>query len=97
LNRSKELLADFNINDHPLVGVPPFPHPSQLTAAIRSSFPAPCVCRQGSRPGDDDHVGDDYFLTSGDKIRFFLEQDALDQDGKLTRPKEKAVNKIGHG
>ena len=47
--------------------------------------------------GNDDHVGDDYFLTSGDKIRFFLEKDAFDQDGKLTRPKEKAVNKIGHG
>jgi len=47
--------------------------------------------------GDDDHVGDDYFLTSGDKIRFFLEKDAFDQDGKLTRPKDKAVNKIGHG
>jgi len=47
--------------------------------------------------GDDDHVGDDYFLSSGDKIRFFLEKDALDQDGKLTLPKEKAVNKIGHG
>jgi len=46
---------------------------------------------------DDDHVGDDYFLTSGDKIRFFLEKDALDQEGRLTRPKEKAVNKIGHG
>jgi len=44
----------------------------------------------------DDHVGDDYFLTSGDKIRFFLEQDAVDSNGKLTRPKERAVNKIGH-
>ncbi|EPQ57435.1 phytanoyl-CoA dioxygenase [Gloeophyllum trabeum ATCC 11539] len=46
--------------------------------------------------GDDNHVGDDYFLTSGDKIRFFLEEDALDSNGKLTRPKQKAVNKIGH-
>ncbi|KAH9935373.1 phytanoyl-CoA dioxygenase [Fomitopsis serialis] len=46
--------------------------------------------------GEDNHVGDDYFLTSGDKIRYFLEEDAV-TDGKLNRPKEKAVNKIGHG
>ncbi|KAF9526520.1 phytanoyl-CoA dioxygenase [Crepidotus variabilis] len=46
--------------------------------------------------GDDNHVGDDYFLTSGDKIRYFLEEDAVDAQGKLLREKQKAVNKIGH-
>ncbi|KAI0727989.1 phytanoyl-CoA dioxygenase [Fomitopsis betulina] len=46
--------------------------------------------------GEDNHVGDDYFLTSGDKIRYFLEEDAV-TDGKLNRPKERAVNKVGHG
>ncbi|KAG0165068.1 hypothetical protein DFQ28_009093 [Apophysomyces sp. BC1034] len=45
---------------------------------------------------DKTHVGDDYFLTSGDKIRFFFEQDAFDGEGRLKIAKEKAVNKIGH-
>jgi phytanoyl-CoA hydroxylase len=42
------------------------------------------------------HVGDDYFLTSGDKVRFFFEEDAFSPDGKLAKPKERAINKIGH-
>jgi phytanoyl-CoA hydroxylase len=44
-----------------------------------------------------DHIGDDYFLTSGDKIRYFLDEDAIDENGNLTRDKDKSVNKIGHG
>lgn len=45
---------------------------------------------------NDKHVGDRYFLESGDKIRYFFEEDAI-QDGKLVKEKEKAVNKCGHG
>lgn len=70
LKRSKQLLDDFSLDDHPL---------TKFTTS------------------DKNHVGDEYFLTSGDKIRYFLEEDAVDDNGKLTREKHKAVNKIGHG
>ena len=39
---------------------------------------------------------DDYFLSSGEEIRCFLEEDAADEGGALRVPKALAVNKIGH-
>ncbi len=39
---------------------------------------------------------DDYFLTSGDKIRCFFEEEAFDASGALRQPKELSINKIGH-
>jgi phytanoyl-CoA hydroxylase len=39
---------------------------------------------------------DDYFLESGDKIRFFFEEDAFLPDGTLKQSKERSINKIGH-
>ncbi|HEV2707077.1 MAG TPA: phytanoyl-CoA dioxygenase family protein [Pyrinomonadaceae bacterium] len=41
-------------------------------------------------------TSDDYFLESGDKIRFFFEEDAFDAAGHLRQPKERSINKIGH-
>ncbi|HEU4835152.1 MAG TPA: phytanoyl-CoA dioxygenase family protein, partial [Pyrinomonadaceae bacterium] len=41
-------------------------------------------------------MADDYFLTSGDKIRFFFEENAFNADGTLKYQKEKSINKIGH-
>jgi phytanoyl-CoA hydroxylase len=39
---------------------------------------------------------DDYFLSSGDKIRCFFEEEAFGGDGVLRQPKELSINKIGH-
>ena len=39
---------------------------------------------------------DSYFLESGDKIRFFFEENAFLSDGSLRQSKEKSINKIGH-
>ena len=43
-----------------------------------------------------EHVDDQYFLESGDKIRFFFEDKAFDSNGNLTNKKELIINKIGH-
>ena len=41
-------------------------------------------------------TSDDYFLESGDKIRFFFEEHAFLPDGELRQSKEQSINKIGH-
>ena len=42
------------------------------------------------------HAEDDYFLESGDKIRFFFEKNAFDKNGKLNNSIDLVINKIGH-
>lgn len=49
------------------------------------------------KTGDNDHVGDEYFFDSSDKISYFFDTDAFDDEGKLRYSKELAINKIGHG
>jgi phytanoyl-CoA hydroxylase len=41
-------------------------------------------------------TSDDYFLESGDKIRFFFEENAFDANGNLRQAKGQSINKIGH-
>jgi len=45
---------------------------------------------------DRDAGRDDYFFDSAQSVHCFLEEGALDESGELNRPKEVAINKIGH-
>jgi phytanoyl-CoA hydroxylase len=45
---------------------------------------------------EQNRLTDDYFMSSGDKIRFFFEENAFNPDGTLKYEKEKSINKIGH-
>ena len=49
------------------------------------------------RTDDRDAGRDDYFFDSALQAHCFLEAGALDDAGKLVRPKSLAINKIGHG
>jgi len=45
---------------------------------------------------DQDHGRDRYFMESAQAVHCFLEEDALDEQGILLRPRDTAINKIGH-
>src|SRR5918996_3726618 len=45
---------------------------------------------------EQNRLTDDYFMTSGDKVRCFFEENAFNPDGTLKYAKERSINKIGH-
>jgi len=61
---------------------------------VRDFDPAGIVSIFSSRAQT--RTSDDYFLESGDKIRFFFEENAFNSDGMLRQSKEQSINKIGH-
>jgi phytanoyl-CoA hydroxylase len=61
---------------------------------VRDFDPAGIVSIFSTR--EQNRTSDDYFLESGDKIRFFFEENAFNSDGTLKQNKEHSINKIGH-
>jgi len=45
---------------------------------------------------EQERTSDDYFLNSGDRISFFFEKDAFDENGELKQDIFHSLNKIGH-
>jgi phytanoyl-CoA hydroxylase len=45
---------------------------------------------------DQARSSDEYFLESGDRVSFFFEEEAFDDDGELRQSKATSINKIGH-
>jgi phytanoyl-CoA hydroxylase len=61
---------------------------------VRGFDPAGVVSIFSTR--EQTRTSDDYFLESGDKVRFFFEENAFNSDGTLQQSKEHSINKIGH-
>ncbi len=58
--------------------------------------PSPEQATVFTADGKPQHTSDDYFLTSGEKIRCFFEKDAFDESGRLRSQPHLSLNKLGH-
>lgn len=67
---------------------------ARAQALVQQFDPAEVVSIFSTR--EQNRLTDEYFLTSGDKIRFFFEENAFLPDGTLKYGKERSINKIGH-
>jgi phytanoyl-CoA hydroxylase len=67
-------------------------HANELVAAFEPDE----QCRSIFSTNEQTRTSDDYFLGSGNEIRYFFEPEAFDDDGELRQPIELSINKFGH-
>ena len=70
-------------------------HVRMAAAAIVDAFD-PEAHQSIFSTSDNERGRDGYFMDSAEAVHCFLEEGAVDQDGRLNRPKSRAINKIGH-
>ncbi|XP_059115955.1 phytanoyl-CoA dioxygenase domain-containing protein 1 isoform X3 [Peromyscus eremicus] len=72
----------------------------QRIGEIVAEMDVPLHCRTEFSTQEDEQLrtqgNTDYFLSSGDKVRFFFEKGVFDKKGNFLVPPEKSINKIGH-
>ncbi|RCK65988.1 Phytanoyl-CoA dioxygenase domain-containing protein 1 [Candida viswanathii] len=83
--------------------IPDFLTPEQTQQLLAESQKLLSECDLSTHPkttfktADNDHIGDKYFFESSDKVSFFFDTDAFNDEGELQMDLSKAINKIGHG
>ena len=68
----------------------------ERAAAIVDAFDPPAANAVFTTRDDAKTKSEAYFLTSGQTIRCFFEEEAFDASGALRQPKALSINKIGH-
>ena len=80
---------------HDFVSVEQCERLRQRAAQLVDDFD-PASVRSVFSTTENEQLDDTYFVESGDKIRFFFENNAFRRDGTLRQAKHESLNKMGH-